>query len=70
MHKSTFEYLKPTPQQLEDMQKMRAAAAEYAAMIHLYVPEGADKAYVERLLRTMATWVNIAITRLPDGSPR
>ena len=70
MHVSTFEYLNPTDQQKKDMQFMRERALEYGAAINTYVPEGPDKTYIVRKLREVAMWVNIAITRLPNGQPR
>lgn len=48
----------------------RAAAHGYARALDALVPEGPDKTYIMRKLREVAMWVNIAITRLPDGSPR
>ena len=70
MHPSTFDYLKPTEKQMADMFDARAAAGGYAQVLEALVPEGPDKTYILRKLREVAMWVNIAITRLPDGSPR
>jgi hypothetical protein len=70
MHKSTFDYLKPTDLQMQDMTEAREAAAVYAAVLDEVVPEGPDKTYLLRKLREVAMWVNVAITREPDGSPR
>lgn len=70
MDKSTFEYLKPTDEQLEQMQMARDAASAHARLLIAVLPDGPDKIYVLRLLRTAAMWANIAITRHPDGSPR
>jgi hypothetical protein len=70
MHPSTFDYLKPTDKQMADMGDARAAAAGYARALEALVPEGPDKTYILRKLREVAMWVNIAITRNPDGSPR
>ncbi len=70
MHPSTFNYLQPTAEQIEAMQSVRDAAAVYANALHRFVPEGPDKTYLLRKLREVAMWVNIAITRNADGSPR
>jgi len=52
------------------MQTLRDAARTYAEVVDELVPEGPDKTYALRKLREVAVWVNIAITRHPDGSPR
>ena len=70
MDNSTFEYLKPTDQQATDMAALRLAAKHYAETIETLVPEGPDKTYTLRKLREVAMWVNIAVTRQPNGSPR
>lgn len=70
MHDSTFEYLKPTDNQVEVMAKMRGEAAQFARAVDALVPDGPDKTYILRKFREVAMWVNIAITRQPDGSPR
>ena len=67
---TTFDYLKPTPGQIEQMQALRANAKLYAQAIQDYVPEGPDKTYILRQLRTVAMWVNVALTRWHDGAPR
>lgn len=70
MHKTTFEYLKPTEQQLDEMQAAREASHAYHEVLERVVPEGPDKTYLIRKLREVAMWANVAITRNPDGSPR
>jgi hypothetical protein len=70
MHSSTFDYLKPTDEQMEVMTKARAAAKAYADEIERLIPDGPDKTYMMRKFRELAMWANIAITRQPDGSPR
>lgn len=67
---TTFEYLKPTELQIQAMAHSREAAAVYAIAIGALVPDGPDKTYALRKLREVAMWVNVAITRYPDGSPR
>jgi hypothetical protein len=70
MHESTFEYLKPTELQMKQMNSARGAAKDYADAIEELVPPGVDRDHIMRQLRTVAMWVNVAITRMPDGSPR
>lgn len=70
LHASTFEYLKPTEAQIEQMAKVRKAFAEFAGSVDANVPEGPDKTYLMRKLRECGMWANVAITRLPDGTPR
>ena len=70
MHISTFEYLKPTDEQLKAMEDARQRAFVYANAMDAALPDGPDKTYIMRKFREVAMWVNIAITRQPDGSPR
>lgn len=70
MHDSTFEYLKPTDAQVATMEQARGAAKNYAQTLEELLPPGPDTTYLLRKLREVAMWVNIAITRQPDGSPR
>ena len=70
MHESTFSYLKPTDEQIVIMANARTAAQTYARDLEALLPDGPDKTYLMRKLREVAMWVNIAITRQADGSPR
>jgi hypothetical protein len=70
MHASTYEYLKPTDDQIETMTQHRAAAKVYGDALAALLPDGPDKTYVIRKHRENAMWANVAITRLPDGTPR
>lgn len=70
MHQSTYEYLMPTNEQQAQMIEARAAAEVYAHVLDKVIPEGPDKTFVIRQLRTVAMWVNVSITRHSDGSPR
>jgi hypothetical protein len=70
LHPSTFEYLKPTDEQIEAMSRLRTAAAAYASIIDEALPDGLDKTYVMRRIRETAMWINVALTRDPDGAPR
>ncbi len=67
---STFEYAKPTDVQMDRMTRLRKAVKEYAEILEYELAEGSDKTYSLRKLREVAMWANIAITRMPDGSPR
>ena len=69
-HPKTYEYLEPTDSQLEVMTTMRKAADDFAKLIDVNVPDGPDKTYLLRKHRETAMWINVAITRNPDGSPR
>ena len=70
MHDSTFEYLKPTDAQIEQMAQVREAAKTFAEALDAMLPDGPDKTYAIRKHREVAMWANVAITRQPDGSPR
>jgi len=70
LHPTTFGFLNPTENQKEDMTRAREAAAEYADVLEEVLPEGPDKTDVLRMLRTVAMWANVCITRQPDGTPR
>lgn len=70
MHTSTYEYLKPTDEQLAQMAKVREAAKMYGEALEAHLPDGPDKTFVIRGHRSNAMWANVAITRLPDGTPR
>lgn len=70
MHKTTFGYIKPTDAQLETMDALREHTNKYAHYLETYLPDGPDKTYVLRKLRELSMWSNVAITRLPDGTPR
>lgn len=70
MHPSTYEYLNPTDQQKATMAMLREAAKVYGDTLEKLLPEGPDKTSVIRAHRSNAMWVNVAVTRLPDGTPR
>lgn len=70
MHPSTYEYLKPTEEQIQQMAKVRAAARVFSAVLEAQLPDGPDKTFVIRAHRSNAMWANVATTRLPDGTPR
>jgi hypothetical protein len=70
MHDSTYEYLKPTDEQMVQMATVRAAAKAYGDVLDACLPDGPDKTFVIRGHRSNAMWANVAITRQPDGAPR
>jgi hypothetical protein len=70
LHDTTFGYLNPTADQKDRMVIVRSAAADYAKTLERELPDGPDKTYILRTLRTVAMWANVTITRHPDGSPR
>jgi hypothetical protein len=70
MHPSTFEYLEPTEAQKATMGEVRLSFARLAADLDRLLPDGADKTFVLRQLRTCGMWANVAITREADGTPR
>lgn len=69
-HPSTFDYLKPSPRQVYQMAKVREQFKSFAHFLDAEIPEGPDKTFLMRGLRSIAMWANVAITRLPDGTPR
>jgi len=70
LHSTTFDYLKPSDDQIADMSVLRAAAKSYAGTVDRMLPDGPDKTYALRKIREIAMWVNVAVTREADGSPR
>lgn len=70
MHSSTYEFLKPTDEQIAVMAKLREAARVYGLALEDQLPEGPDKDFIIRSHRANAMWANVSITRLPDGTPR
>lgn len=70
LHPSTFDYLKPTDGQVEVMNALRTISAEYAQKIDQALDDGPDKTYILRRIRETAMWINVALTRNADGSPR
>ena len=70
LHPTTFDYLKPSDEQLRVMTMARKATKDYAAFLGALLPDGTDKTYVLRKLREIGMWTNVAIMRHSDGSPR
>lgn len=70
LDRSTFEYLKPSHKQIDVMNGFREEFAKLADKIDRHLIDGADKTYIMRRLRTTAMWVNVALTRTADGTPR
>ena len=70
MDPTTFDYLKPTDDQIGRMAVVRAATRDYALLLQEHLPDGADKTYVLRKVREVGMWANVSITRYADGAPR
>lgn len=70
LHSSTFEYLKPTDDQLAKMAQVRQGAKAYGELLELSLPPGEDKDFILRAHRANAMWANVSITRHADGTPR
>lgn len=70
LHESTFQYLKPTDEQMKTMDFVRDAYTTFARVLQSQLPDGPDKTHVLRLVRTAAMWSHVAITRHQDGAPR
>ena len=70
LHPATFEYLKPREGQIEVMNALRESTRHYAAILDAALDDGPDKTYILRRVRETAMWVNVALTRHPDGAPR
>jgi len=70
MDPNTFEYLKPTDDQVERMALLRKAFTDLLVLIEGTVPAGADRTYAIRELRTVSMWLNVAITRNQEGGAR
>lgn len=70
LHPSTYEYLKPTEAQIDNMARVRAASAHYSYILESELPDGPDKTYILRRVRETAMWCNVSITRQADGTPR
>lgn len=60
----------PSDEQKARMARVREAAKVYNDVLELELPDGPDKTLVIRNHRSNAVWANVAITRLPDGTPR
>ena len=67
---STFQYIKPTETQMQDMACVRTCFARFAAELDQVLPPGPDKTFIFRELRTIGMWANVAITRHADGTAR
>lgn len=70
LHTSTFEYLKPTDGQVVVMNRLRKVTVDYASVINKTLDDGPDKTYILRRIRETAMWIDVALTRNADGSPR
>jgi len=70
LHHSTFEYLRPSEEQMKVMSLLRTAARQYSDLLEEFLPDGPDKTFILRAHRANAMWANVAVTRQADGTPR
>lgn len=70
LHPTTFNYLKPTIEQIDRMQGLRELTSEYANKVDDLLDDGPDKTYIMRKIREVGMWINVSVTRNADGSPR
>lgn len=70
LHPSTYEYLKPTDEQVAQMERVRSAAKAYSDVLNEVLPDGSDKTFIIRTHRSNAMWANVAVMRFSDGTPR
>lgn len=70
LHPLTFDYMKPTDGQVDVMDHLSKVTADYANVIDQALDDGPDKDYILRRIRETAMWINVALTRNADGSPR
>lgn len=70
LRKSVFDYLKPSDDDLATMNTVRALFKDFTAHLYRLLPDGDDKDFVMRTLRTAAMWANVSITRDDNGAPR
>lgn len=70
LDRTAFDYVKPSNDQTDDMTELRQAFTVLADKIEELLPEGRDKTWIFRQLRTVGMWCNVAITRHDDGAPR
>ena len=67
----TFNYLKPTDDQMESMAEVRAKFQVFVEDIEALLPDGPWKTRRACVsCDRVWMWCNVAITRNPDGSPR
>ena len=70
LHHTTYEYLRPSDEQVKVMSLLRTAARQYSDMLDEFLPDGPDKTFILRAHRANAMWANVAVTRHADGTPR
>jgi hypothetical protein len=70
LHETTFDYVRPTDEQMSTMAILREAAGDYAQLLEDNILDGPDKTYLLRKLREVAMWANIAVTRQTNGEAR
>ena len=69
MDKSTYDYLQPSKEQIERMQRVCRAAAAFGQVLEAELPDGPGKTFTIRNHRATARWTNVAATRHPTVTP-
>jgi hypothetical protein len=70
MHPSTFQYLQPSPKQIETMTALRKAFERLQFELEALVPDGRYKSLAVTKLEECAMHANKGIMRDSDGTPR
>lgn len=65
-----FESVEPNPTQAMQLEAVRKAAKAFGIVLNANMPNGPDKTFAMRTLRTALMWASVAITKNPDGTPR
>jgi len=65
-----FSHIDPSAAQAAAIDEVRKAFSVLWERVDFLMPEGADKTFVRRTLRTASMWVNAAIMHHEDGSER
>lgn len=69
-HPQTFEYVTPAGDEEQNLSKLNAATKTFAETLDGLLPDGPDKTYALRTLRTVHSWAAMTIMRDPTGKPR
>ena len=70
LHETSFQYLRPSPEQIIVMGDVRKAYEVLYAAIDELVPEGRYKSLAITELEASAMFANKGIVRYSDGEPR
>lgn len=70
LHPDAFCATTPTDDQMDTVNRVCKTLATCTRSLEQELPDGPDKTYVIRMMRTVAMWSTTAILRNPDGSSR